>query len=428
MRRILLAFTLVAALVSAAPSSAQASPGTASGTVPGLTGEAALKAAGPAAERFLALRKSHSGAGAALDAQLHTSWGIRMPFSGGSLGMRALQSVFSGAGTTTRGGDYVYAPTAIPAGGACIEMTTAYTPSGPRIWAWDWCGGRDTVGKLTVMDSAFFAKYTTTVHGRSAYNVDIHRTSASPNTWTAYLFNYQTNAWESYYTSSGTYDLPQFPFGWNMFEIYSTIEPSTGVGYYCTDMTGRAFESSSIELQINNVWTPATAANAPTDSTPPPSGSRFQCPQLTFSVPHANDNWLDQIGGTPPPTVRSFEAEASTNTRAGQAAVRTSPNASGGALVGYVGNGTANYLQYNNITGVTAGTRPVTVYYASGAARSVQISVNGGAALTVNTPSTGGWDTIGSVTVNLNLNAGANTIKFGNTTGWAPDLDRITLT
>ena len=58
-------------------------------------------------------------------------WGIRMPFSGGSLGMRALQSVVVGAGTTTTGGDFVYAPTAIPAGGACIEMTTAYTPSGP---------------------------------------------------------------------------------------------------------------------------------------------------------------------------------------------------------------------------------------------------------------------------------------------------------
>lgn len=422
MRRILLVLTLVAALVPAAPAQA------ASGTVPGLTGDAALKAAGPAAERFLALRKGTGTAGAALDAQLHTSWGIRMPFSGGSLGMRALQSVFSGAGTTTRGGDYVYAPTAIPAGGACIEMTTAYTPSGPRLWAWDWCGGRDTVGKLTVMDSAFLAKYTTTVNGRSAYNVDIHRTSASPNTWTALLFNYQTSVWDSYYTSSGTYDLPQFPFGWNMFEIYSSIEPATGVGYYCTDMNGRAFESSSIQLLVNNVWTAATPANAPTDSTTPPLGSRFQCPQLTFSVVHANDDWLDQIGGTPPPTVRSFEAEASANTRGGQAAVRNSPNASGGALVGFVGNGTANFLQYNNIAGVTAGSRPVTVYYASGANRSVQISVNGGALVTVSTPSTGGWDTIGSVTVNLNLNAGANTIRFGNTTGWAPDLDRITLT
>ncbi len=420
MRRILLVIALGAAFL--APSvPAQAA---AAGTVPGLTGEAALQAAGPAAARFLALRKQEA---IGIQAQLHTSWGIRMPFSGGSLGMRALQSVFSGAGTTTRGGDFVYAPTAIPAGGACIEMTTAYTPSGPRLWAWDWCGGRDTVGKLVNMDATFMARYTTMVNGRSAYNVDIHRTSASPNTWTSLLFNYQTNVWDSFYTSSGVYDLPQFAFGWNMFEIYSTIEPATGVGYYCTDMNGRAFESSSIQLLVNNVWTAATPANAPADSSTPPSGSRFQCPQLTFSIAHPNDRWLDQIGAAPP-AVRSFEAEAPANTRGGQAAVRQSPSASGGALVGFVGNGTANFLQYNNIAGNTAGTRPVTIYYASGANRSVSISVNGGAATTVNTPSTGGWDTIGSVTVNLNLNAGANTIRLGNTTGWAPDLDRITMT
>jgi len=259
--------------------------------------------------------------------------------------------------------------------------------------------------------------------------VDIHRTTASPNTWTALLFNYQTNVWDSYYTSSGTYDLPQFPFGWNMFEVYTSVNPATSVGFFCTDLAGRAFESSAIQLLINNAWTAATAANAPADSATPPSGSRFDCPALTFSIAHANDDWLDRIGGgTPPPVVRSFEAEASANTRGGQAAVRNSPGASGGALVGFVGNGTANFLQYNTIAGNTAGSRPVTIYYASGADRSVSVSVNGGPATTVSTPNTGGWDTVGSVTVNLTLNAGANTIRLGNATGWAPDLDRITLT
>lgn len=106
MRRILLVLTLVAALVPAAPAQA------ASGTVPGLTGDAALTAAGPAAERFLALRKGTGPrgetAGAALDAQLHTSWGIRMPFSGGSLGMRALQS--AGANTLRFGNTTGWAP------------------------------------------------------------------------------------------------------------------------------------------------------------------------------------------------------------------------------------------------------------------------------------------------------------------------------
>jgi hypothetical protein len=45
-----------------------------------------------------------------------------------------------------------------------------------------------------------------------------------------------------------------------------------------------------------------------------------------------------------------------------------------------------------------------------------------GAPITVNFPATGGWSTIGSLT----LNAGANTIRLTNPTAYAPDFDRIT--
>jgi DUF1680 family protein len=119
----------------------------------------------------------------------------------------------------------------------------------------------------------------------------------------------------------------------------------------------------------------------------------------------------------------SYEAEAAT--RAGQAAVRSSAGASGGALVGYVGNGTANYVRFTNVTAARAGSHTVTIYYASGAARSVTLTVNGTAGPTVSTPSTGGWDTVGSVTATVTLAAGSNTIQLGNAIGWAPDLDRI---
>ncbi|MBE8524566.1 glycoside hydrolase family 127 protein [Amycolatopsis sp. H6(2020)] len=123
-----------------------------------------------------------------------------------------------------------------------------------------------------------------------------------------------------------------------------------------------------------------------------------------------------------PPTGTSYEAEA--GTLAGQAAVRSSSGASGGALVGYVGGGSANYLQFSGVNS-TAGAHPVTIFYASGEARSLTVSVNGGAAVSVATPSTGGWDTVSSVSVTLNLAAGANTLRLGNPSGWAPDIDRI---
>ena len=135
--------------------------------------------------------------------------------------------------------------------------------------------------------------------------------------------------------------------------------------------------------------------------------------------------WRIGGGGTPG---TSYEAESSGNTLAGQAGVRSSSGASGGALVGYVGGGTANYLQFNNVQGGTAGAHQVTVFYTSGENRSTTVSVNGGTAVSVSTPSTGGWDTVGSVTVSLQLNAGANTIRFGNPSGWAPDFDRIVVT
>ncbi|MEU5260362.1 hypothetical protein [Amycolatopsis sp. NPDC021455] len=53
------------------------------------------------------------------------------------------------------------------------------------------------------------------------------------------------------------------------------------------------------------------------------------------------------------------------------------------------------------------------------------VSVNGGAAVSVTTPGTGGWDTVGSVQVTLTLAAGVNTIRLGNPSGRAPDIARI---
>ncbi len=111
---------------------------------------------------------------------------------------------------------------------------------------------------------------------------------------------------------------------------------------------------------------------------------------------------------------------------AARPAVRSSAGASGGAVVGYVGNGTANYLRFNNVSVTAAGSHTVTrlLRLRRGPVRHRSPST-GAPAPTVNTPSTGGWDTVGSVTVTLNLAAGANTIRLGNTTGWAPDIDRM---
>jgi hypothetical protein len=269
------------------------------GVVPGLTGSAARQAAGTAADRFRQvtgerLRAAADRPRAGSDAVLHTDWGITMR-NGTSQGIQADQSVVPGAAPTS-GGDYVYAPTALPASGACIEMTTAYTPSGPLLWAWDWCGGRDGVGKAVPMDAAFLATYTTTVNGHPSYSLDEHRTSAASNTWTSYLYNYRTHVWDTFFTSSGTFDIPQYPFGWDMFEIYTSVNPSTGAGYYCRDMAGRTFESSGIRLLAGSTWTPAAPGNSAPDSNPAPPGSAFDCPSLALALAHPNDDWTARVG------------------------------------------------------------------------------------------------------------------------------------
>jgi hypothetical protein len=125
-------------------------------------------------------------------------------------------------------------------------------------------------------------------------------------------------------------------------------------------------------------------------------------------------------------TPGSYEAEAPGNTLSGGAVVAACAGCSGGAKVGYIGNG--GVLAIHGVNGGGGGSRTVTVYYASGENRSATLSVNGAGGTSVNFPSTGDWSAVGSVTVTVNLAAGTgNTITISNPSGWAPDIDRVTV-
>lgn len=130
------------------------------------------------------------------------------------------------------------------------------------------------------------------------------------------------------------------------------------------------------------------------------------------------------VSTTAAATGGSYEAEAPGNTLTGTAAVAACAVCSGGAKVGYLGNGGA--LTFNGVDGGSGGTKTVTVHYAGAETRTATISVNGGAATTVTFPSTGDWNTLGTASVTLTLAAGTgNTIRIANPSGWAPDIDRI---
>ncbi len=149
-----------------------------------------------------------------------------------------------------------------------------------------------------------------------------------------------------------------------------------------------------------------------------------------------NLDYLDVAATTG--TITNYEAESSANTRGGTAAVASNSSASGGSYVGYVGNGAANTLQFNNVNAPAAGKYRVVVGYANGELgagasnyntnvvdRYADISVNGGATRRVYFRNTLGWSNFWTTTVDVDLAAGANTIRFANSSRYAPDLDRI---
>lgn len=140
--------------------------------------------------------------------------------------------------------------------------------------------------------------------------------------------------------------------------------------------------------------------------------------QVTF------DGFTVAEGATPPPPgPTSYEAEAPTNTIAGGARISSCSACSGGKKVGYVGSG--GTLTFNDVTAPSDGTYNVTIAYLDGQGRQAYVSVDGGPGQLLQFTSTGDFNTLGTMTIPLQLKAGNNTIEFDNPTAYAPDFDRI---
>jgi hypothetical protein len=90
---------------------------------------------------------------------------------------------------------------------------------------------------------------------------------------------------------------------------------------------------------------------------------------------------------------------------------------------GYVGVG--GTLTFNGVNVASSGTYQVTVAGLDGSGRQATVSVHGVAPQTVSFTPTGNFDSVGTVTLPLQLTAGNNTIEFANPTAYAPDFGRI---
>ncbi|WP_158892232.1 carbohydrate-binding protein [Amycolatopsis anabasis] len=289
--RTIVRFAIIGSILILTNTGLAAAAGNPSGTTVSASGQVPggpPSADNPAAAKFRELRR-HGGPRASIAAQVHNFWGILPPNAGAGEGMTATHAVYPDL-RITKSGDFLYSPTAKPGNGSCIEVVTSYSQAyGPQIWAWDWCR-TGNLAKQTTVDTNFMNTYTTTVNGHAAYTVRNEKTDAGSNGWTASLFNYRTNAWDVYFTSSGS-DKSNATYGWDVFEIYSSPNPSTGTGYYCSASVGKPFESNDIKLRKGGSWVPASASDSP--FVPPnPAPEDYQCPNLKFQVVHANDHWI----------------------------------------------------------------------------------------------------------------------------------------
>ena len=255
----------------------------------------------PAATDFLRLHHtmvtqtraaSHGGLPVAAR-ELHKWWGS-FPDTNSGPGVTATQSI-SESLRLTNPNDILYAPTMTPANNSCIEVVTVHTTTTPQIWAWDWCKYIRPVAVVNV-NAAFMKAYTIIANGRTAYTTKDVQTNAKSNTWTAYLFNYQTGNWDRLYTQAGT-DQSGLTFGWDMFEFYSSTNPATGNTYVCGDLqkAGTRIESSNISISRGGTWAPANSSDSSWNPSAHPTPSAYKCPDIKFTIVQPNSDWLVHV-------------------------------------------------------------------------------------------------------------------------------------
>ena len=155
-----------------------------------------------------------------------------------------------------------------------------------------------------------------------------------------------------------------------------------------------------------DIFCQATPTPSPT---PSPSPTASVCPRAT------------------PGTCVSYEAESDNNILTGSAFILSCPTCSNGFKVGYVGNNSGT-LEFDAIGIVAPGRHTLMICYTNGdAERYARLSVNGNQGMPLTFPSTGSFQTVGSIQTTVVLNTGCNTLEFDNPIvgSWAPDFDRI---
>jgi hypothetical protein len=125
---------------------------------------------------------------------------------------------------------------------------------------------------------------------------------------------------------------------------------------------------------------------------------------------------------SPVPIGQIYEAEAAT--LSGSASTSSCSACSGGLKVGNIGGG--SMVTFSNVNVATAGTYQMEIDGMTQGPRTLEYSVNGSPAQSLNM-SGGSYVLPQSSTVPVILSAGTNTVAFGGPSGYGADLDRIAI-
>lgn len=114
------------------------------------------------------------------------------------------------------------------------------------------------------------------------------------------------------------------------------------------------------------------------------------------------------------------------NESRGTAIYSEKAGASGGAIVGWLGNRASNDLQWRTVQSETGGLYKMTLSFITGENRNIKISVNGGEPISASLNG-GSWSNIAQKDFEITLNKGNNTVRLYSDSGWMADIDCMTL-
>lgn len=144
----------------------------------------------------------------------------------------------------------------------------------------------------------------------------------------------------------------------------------------------------------------------------------------TSYPPGLDDFVISGDGSAVPPFSTTYEAENAT--LSGTVSPSYCEYCSGASEAGNIGGGSGNNVTFSNVSVPASGIYQMEIDYLTSGLRSYTVTVNDGMPFELNLNGSS-FSLPTSTVIPVSLNAGVNTIQFGNPTGYAPALDRIAI-